>query len=113
MTITRGTICMARLVSVEGSHVQGGIRPVIVVRNNLGNKYSPTVQVIPLTSKVKKLLPVHTTIEGFGLAKRSTVLTEQIQTIDKINIISIIGIVDKATIKRINLCIMIQLGMEE
>lgn len=103
---------MASLPSVkENSSVQGGLRPVIVVQNNKGNAFSPTVQVIPLTSRTKKNLPIHTIITGNGLIKESVALTEQIQTIDKTHIRQYIGEVDEATMKRVDVCIMIQLGL--
>lgn len=66
--------------------VQGGVRPVLVVQNDTGNKYCPTVNVIPMTSsKTKKLLPMHIVLkaEDTGLYSDSTIMPEQIQTIEK------------------------------
>lgn len=82
-------------------HVQGGMRPVIIIQNDVGNKHSPTVQVIPLTSRRKKPLPVHTTLTGCGLTKPSVVLTEQLQTINKSQLISFMGEVGNAKMQEI------------
>ncbi len=110
--ISRGSIYMARLpVLDEHSSVQGGLRPVLIIQNDIGNAYAPTVQVIPLTSKNKKALPIHTTIKSGGLLKESTALAEQIQTVNKTILRQYIGKVDDETMNRVNACIMIQLGL--
>lgn len=111
MNIYRGSIYMASLPIARNSSVQGGFRPVLVVQNNTGNTFSPTVQVIPLTSRIKRELPIHTTITGHGLNKESIALTEQIQTIDKTALKQYIGRVDDDTMEKVNVCIMIQLGI--
>ena len=111
MNIHRGSIYMASLPITKNSSVQGGFRPVLVVQNNTGNTFSPTVQVIPLTSRIKRDLPIHTTIIGHGLDKESTILTEQMQTIDKTALKQYIGRVDDDTMEKVNVCIMIQLGI--
>ena len=72
MLIKRGDIFYADLNPVVGSE-QGGIRPVLVVQNNVGNKHSPTVIVVPISSVRKKNLPVHTQIRCSELPKNSTV----------------------------------------
>ena len=111
-TITRGSIYMADLPKNESSSVQGGLRPVIVIQNDKGNEHSPTVQVIPLTSRTKKPLPIHTVItKDSGIIKESIALTEQLQTIDKSHIHKCVGKVDETTMEKINVCIMIQLGI--
>lgn len=102
---------MANMPIIESSSVQGGFRPVLVVQNDIGNAHSPTVQVVPLTSRCKHELPVHTKITGCGLDKESIVLTEQMQTIDKTALHKRIGQVDDVTMERINMCILIQLGI--
>lgn len=109
--LTRGSIYMADLPKTTNSSVQGGLRPVVIIQNNAGNMYSPTVQIIPLTSQLKKPLPVHTVIRHSSLTKISIALAEQIQTIDKSSIRQYVGKLDDTTIERINTCIMIQLGL--
>lgn len=111
MNIHRGSIYMASLPITKNSSVQGGFRPVLVVQNNTGNTFSPTVQVIPLTSRIKRDLPIHTTIIGHGLDKESTALTEQMQTVNKTILRQYIGKVDDETMNRVDACIMIQLGL--
>lgn len=76
-----------------------------------GNIYAPTLQVIPLTSRCKNELPTHMKITGYGLKSESTLLTEQIQTIDKSMLRRRIGIVDSTVMDKVNVCMMIQLGM--
>ena len=109
--IFRGDIYMADLPCIQGESVQNGIRPVIIVQNNKGNTYSPTVQVIPLTSRKKKELPVHVKIKGYGLVKESIVLTEQITTIPKSALQRFLGRINDAEMEMINNCIAIQLGL--
>ena len=85
MIVKRGDIFYADLSPVVGSE-QGGIRPVIVIQNDVGNKYSPTVIVAAITSQINKAkLPTHVEIssEAYGLNKDSVVLLEQIRTLDK------------------------------
>ena len=83
--IKRGDIFYADLRPVVGSE-QGGIRPVLVIQNDIGNKYSPTVIVAAVTSQINKSkLPTHLELDAkeFGLSKDSVVLLEQVRTIDK------------------------------
>ncbi len=85
MNVKRGDIFYADLSPVVGSE-QGGLRPVLIVQNDVGNKYSPTVIAAAITSKLDKAkLPTHIDVyaEEFGLAKNSVVLLEQIRTLDK------------------------------
>ena len=108
--IKRGDIFYAKLNGV-GS-VQCKIRPVMVLSNNLNNKYAPTLQVCPLTSKLKNNLPIHFDLEGFGLNKKSTFLGEQLTIIDKSQLVSDkIGSVDEFTLRRAEKAISIQLSM--
>lgn len=88
--IKKGQVYMADLNPVRGSE-QGGVRPVIIVQNNQGNMYSPTVIVAPLTSKNKKAIPTHVHLEACSCKSDSTVLLEQIRTIDKSRLIEKIG----------------------
>ena len=85
MVVKRGDIFYADLSPVIGSE-QGGIRPVIIIQNDIGNKYSPTVIVAAITSQINKAkLPTHVEIssEEYGLNRDSVVLLEQIRTLDK------------------------------
>ena len=108
--IKRGDIFYAKLNGI-GS-VQCNVRPVMILSNDLNNKYAPTLQVCPLTSKVKNNLPIHFYLEGFGLNKKSTFLAEQLTIIDKTQLVSDkIGSVDEITLKRAEKAISIQLSM--
>ena len=85
MTVKRGDIYYADLSPVVGSE-QGGLRPVLIVQNDVGNRYSPTVIAAAITSRLGKAkLPTHIDVyaERFGLVKDSVILLEQIRTIDK------------------------------
>ena len=93
MTVHRGDIYYADLSPVVGSE-QGGIRPVLIVQNDVGNRYSPTVIAAAITSKVGKTkLPTHIDIyaDRVGLSRDSVVLLEQIRTIDRIRLLEYIG----------------------
>lgn len=93
--VFQGDIWIADLGSREGN-VQGGKRPVIVLQNDMGNKYSPTTIVVPLTSRLKNDLPVHADLgTQYGLKKVSTSLMEQITTINQSSLITRIGKLDK------------------
>lgn len=96
MIIKRGDMYYADLSPVVGSE-QGGIRPVLVIQNDIGNKYSPTVIIAAITSRVNKAkLPTHMELnaKNFGLPKDSVVLLEQIRTIDKQRLKEKIGHLD-------------------
>ncbi len=88
--VKKGQIFLADLNPVQGSE-QGGVRPVVIIQNNIGNKFSPTVIVAAITGKLKKDIPTHVKLNSLGLAKESTVLLEQIRTIDKSRLIEKIG----------------------
>lgn len=115
MIIQRGDIFYADLSPVIGSE-QGGIRPVLVIQNNAGNKYSPTVIAAAITAQINKAkLPTHIEIsaEEYGLSKDSVILLEQIKTIDKRRLRSRIGRADKALMKRVNEALSLSVGIEE
>lgn len=76
-------IWYAVLPEIPGSHVQQGMRPVIVVSNDMANRYSPCITVVPLTTRRKKPLPTHVLLEGYGLDMVSLALCEQIISLDK------------------------------
>ena len=112
MDIKRGELYYANLSPVVGSE-QGGVRPVLVVQNDIGNKYSPTVIVAAITSKLTKAkLPTHIELSAFtyGLEKDSVVLLEQIRTIDKARLINKIGALDSFRLSQVDKAIMISLG---
>lgn len=108
----RGEIWLANLGHQEGS-VQGGIRPVIIISNDKNNEYSPTVNVIPITSNLNKNpLPVHVLVGvECGLLKPSIALVEQDTTIDKVKLIRKIGQCTPEVMDKINRAILIQKGL--
>lgn len=113
MEINRGEIYYADLSPVVGSE-QGGIRPVLVVQNNVGNKYSPTVIIAAITSQLSKAkLPTHIelTKEKYNLPKDSVVLLEQIRTLDKRRLKDKVSIIDDLTMHRVDVALMISLGV--
>jgi len=116
MTIKRGDMFYADLSPVVGSE-QGGIRPVLIIQNDLGNKYSPTVIAAAITSQTNKAkLPTHIEIQGDtqGLKNNSVILAEQIRTIDKSRLKEKIGhIDDKLVMNKINNALGVSFGLEE
>lgn len=99
---------MANLGGGKGS-VQGGIRPVVVISNGLNNKFSPTVNVLPITSKTKTKIPVHVDIGiECGLEVESIVLTEQMLTINKFQLTNLIGFCTKDVLTKIAKAIVMQ-----
>ena len=93
--IKRGQIYLADLNPVLGSE-QGGVRPVVVIQNDVGNRFSPTVIVAAITARVKKDMPTHANLRSTGLLKNSIALLEQIRTVDKCRLIEYVGEVSKA-----------------
>lgn len=116
MVIKRGDMYYADLSPVVGSE-QGGIRPVLIIQNDTGNKYSPTVIAAAITSQTGKTkLPTHIEInaENVGLKSNSIVLTEQIRTIDKSRLKEKIGhIEDEHVMGRINNALGVSFGLGE
>lgn len=102
MIVKRGDIFYANLGPVVGSE-QDGIRPVLIVQNDKGNKYSPTIIALAITSKVKNPLPTHIKINGekYGLEKDSIILAEQIRTLDKSRLKEKIGTLDYLTMQKV------------
>ena len=112
MNIKRGDIYYADLSPVIGSE-QGGLRPVLIVQNDVGNKYSPTVIAAAITSKISKAkLPTHIDVPGedTGLAKDSIILLEQIRTIDKKRLKEKMGHLDESTMTSVNNAIQVSFG---
>lgn len=111
--IKRGQIYYCDMSPVVGSE-QGGIRPVVIVQNDVGNRYSPTTIVCPITSVMtKKPLPTHITLKPFdcGLREISVVLAEHLRTIDKRRLKGLLGIVPPAKMKEIDRALKISLGV--
>ena len=114
MIIKRGDIFYADLSPVIGSE-QGGLRPVLIIQNDVGNKYSPTVIAAAITSRMGKTrLPTHIDIyaEKAGLAKDSVILLEQIRTLDKRRLKEKIGHLDDAIMNEVNAAIAISFGLD-
>ncbi|MCH5304327.1 MAG: type II toxin-antitoxin system PemK/MazF family toxin [Ruminococcus sp.] len=114
MSIKRGDIFYADLSPVVGSE-QGGVRPVLIVQNNVGNRYSPTVIAAAITSQQSKAnLPTHIPIvaDACGLSKDSVVLLEQIRTIDKQRLKERMGSVDESSMNKVNDAISISFGLQ-
>ena len=115
MQIKRGDMFYADLSPVVGSE-QGGVRPILIIQNDLGNKYSPTVIAAAITSQTNKTkLPTHIEIDSqsCGLKNNSVVLTEQIRTIDKSRLKEKIGhIDDEKVIDKINNALGVSFGLE-
>ena len=116
MVVKRGDMFYADLSPVVGSE-QGGIRPVLIIQNNLGNKYSPTVIAAAITSQTNKnKLPTHIELgeNTSGLKSNSVVLTEQIRTIDKSRLKEKIGHIDDTRIiNEVNNALGVSFGLEE
>lgn len=114
MQIKRGDIYYADLTPVVGSE-QGGIRPVLIVQNDVGNQYSPTLIAAAITSRNgKKPLPTHIRMEDrpCGLTKESTVLLEQIRTIDRTRLKEYIGHVGGKTMRDVDRAIAVSFGLD-
>ena len=111
--VSRGDICFADLSPVYGSE-QGGIRPVMIIQNDVGNKYSPTVIVAAITSQqAKNKLPTHVEVDSktCGLVKKSVVLLEQVRTLDKRRLKEKVGSVDGITMSKVNRALAVSIGL--
>lgn len=112
MLIKRGDIFYADLDPVVGSE-QGGVRPVLVVQNNIGNRHSPTLVVLPLSTVKKNKLPTHICIRNSKiLPKDSVILAEQIRTIDRSRLRSYIDSLDSGIINKIDEAMKISIGVD-
>ncbi len=115
MNVKRGDIYYADLSPVIGSE-QGGLRPVLIIQNDVGNRYSPTVIAAAITSRMGKTrLPTHIDIHAdkVGLAKDSVVLLEQIRTLDKQRLKEKMGHLDEAMMNNVNTAIAVSFGLGE
>ena len=111
--VKRGDIYYADLSPVVGSE-QGGMRPVLIVQNDTGNKHSPTVIAAAITSQINKArLPTHIELEAksYGLTKDSAVLLEQIRTIDKRRLKERMGRLDDNLMNRVDSAIAVSFGL--
>ncbi|SJZ81265.1 mRNA interferase MazF [Garciella nitratireducens DSM 15102] len=115
VNIKRGDVFYADLSPVVGSE-QGGVRPVLVIQNDVGNKYSPTIIISAITSQINKAkLPTHIEISAseFGLSKDSVILLEQIRTIDKRRLKDKIGHLNDELMEKVNEGLQISLGLTQ
>lgn len=113
MVVSRGELYYADLSPVVGSE-QGGLRPVLIIQNNIGNKFSPTVIIAAITSQITKAkLPTHIELskDKYNLPKDSVVLLEQLRTLDKLRLKDKIGNLDDSAMKKIDVALMISLGI--
>jgi mRNA interferase MazF len=113
MNVKRGDIYYADLSPVVGSE-QGGLRPVLIIQNDVGNRYSPTVIAAAITSRMgKNRLPTHIDIHAdrVGLAKDSVVLLEQIRTLDKRRLKEKMGHLDDSMMRAVNTAIAVSFGL--
>ncbi|MBE6578052.1 MAG: type II toxin-antitoxin system PemK/MazF family toxin [Ruminococcaceae bacterium] len=115
MSVKRGDIYYADLSPVVGSE-QGGLRPVLIIQNDVGNRYSPTVIAAAITSRMGKTrLPTHIDIyaDKVGLAKDSVILLEQIRTLDKKRLKEKMGHLDDGMMSQVNTAIAVSFGLGE
>ena len=111
--VRRGDIYYADLSPVVGSE-QGGVRPVLIVQNNTGNKYSPTVIAAAITSQINKAkLPTHIELNArsYGLTRDSVVLLEQIRTLDKRRLMERMGQLDEGLMDKVDSAIAVSFGL--
>lgn len=112
--VKRGDIYYADLSPVVGSE-QGGVRPVLIVQNNVGNKHSPTVIAAAITSQLNKAkMPTHIELgaRSFGLTKDSVILMEQIRTLDKRRLREKMGCLDADYMNRVDEALAVSFGLE-
>lgn len=113
VVVKRGDIFYADLSPVVGSE-QGGVRPVLVIQNDVGNKFSPTVIIAAITSQINKAkLPTHVEIlaDEYGLSRDSVILLEQIRTIDKKRLRERIGRLDEDLTEKVNAALTVSVGL--
>jgi mRNA interferase MazF len=111
--VKRGDVFYAELDPVIGSE-QGGVRPVLIIQNDVGNQHSPTTIVAAITGQLTKAkLPTHVDLAGRenGLAKNSVVLVEQVRTIDKTRLKEYICTLDKQIMEQVDQALLISMGV--
>ena len=114
-SVKRGDIYYADLSPVVGSE-QGGLRPVLIIQNDIGNRYSPTVIAAAITSRMDKTkLPTHIDVyaEKVGLSKDSVILLEQVRTLDKRRLKEKMGHLDEGLMDQVNTAIAVSFGLPE
>lgn len=110
--IVKGAIFYADLDPIIGSEQQG-IRPVVIIQNEMGNKHSPTVLVAPISTKKDKILPTHILVKQFDKIRHdSIVLLEQIRVLDKTRLKGYLGLLDKETMEQVNEAIKISFELK-
>lgn len=115
MNVKRGDVYFADLSPVVGSE-QGGVRPVLVIQNNIGNRFSPTIIVAAITAQIQKAkLPTHVEIDAkrYGFERDSVILLEQVRTIDKQRLTDKITDLDDEMMKKVDEALQISLGLIE
>lgn len=113
--VKRGDVYFADLSPVVGSE-QGGVRPVLIIQNDIGNRFSPTVIVAAITAKIQKAkLPTHVEIDAkkYNIERDSVILLEQIRTIDKQRLTDKITNLDETMMSRVDEALKISLGLVE
>ncbi|GIN22161.1 MULTISPECIES: type II toxin-antitoxin system PemK/MazF family toxin [Bacillaceae] len=113
MVVKRGDVFFADLSPVVGSE-QGGVRPVLVIQNDIGNRFSPTVIVAAITAQIQKAkLPTHVEIDSkrYGFERDSVILLEQIRTIDKQRLTDKITHLDEEMMEKVDDALQISLGL--
>ncbi|HHW38454.1 MAG TPA: type II toxin-antitoxin system endoribonuclease NdoA [Bacillales bacterium] len=113
MNVKRGDVYFADLSPVVGSE-QGGVRPVLVIQNDIGNRFSPTVIVAAITAQIQKAkLPTHVEIDAkkYGFERDSVILLEQIRTIDKQRLTDKITTLDESMMSKVDDALQISLGL--
>lgn len=112
MEIKRGDIYYADLSPVIGSE-QGGVRPVLIIQNDKGNHYSPTVIAAAITGRKKRWMPTHVRLyRQAGLSRISCVMLEQVRTIDRARLIRYIGSLDEGTMEAVDTALAVSMGMK-
>ena len=112
--VARGEIYFAELNPVQGSE-QGGVRPVLIVQNDVGNAYSPTTIVLAITSQLNKArLPTHVAVPATesGLSRDSVILAEQVRTIDKSRLRQKVARLEPRTMRRIEDAMAVSIGLQ-
>lgn len=109
-TVKRGEIYYADLSPAIGSE-QGGVRPVVIVQNDIGNYYSPTTIIAPITSRIKTIMPTHVLIDNQCLNKKSIILLEQIRIIDKSRLREYLGVLKEDELNEVNKAMEISLDV--
>lgn len=111
LELTRGTVVYVRNENASG-HVVNGIHPAVVIQNDIGNKYSPTVIVAFLTSKVKRVdMKTHVVLQNYDNLRVSVVKTEQMATIDKRDILSVVEKLRLEDMARVDVAVRVSLGL--